>query len=228
MTHCCPVEHCSVPVPRGVYMCARHWRMVPRPLQAAVYDSYRRTPGISDNHREALRIVNATEASRGALGLPAGMYALTVWQPWATLIIAGAKPFEFRRWAFTDRPALRRLVGQEIVVHAGARKPKPGELLDVLDRIQEGESALDATIATPIVQDTLAAVETKRPLPIPLGAAIGTVTLGAPRSVIDLFADKVADSDRLDQHMYGWPVSNPKPFPQPVPAVGAQGFWRYS
>jgi len=26
-------------------MCARHWRMVPRPLQAAVYDSFRREGG---------------------------------------------------------------------------------------------------------------------------------------------------------------------------------------
>lgn len=228
MTHRCPVDHCSSMVSRGVYMCARHWRMVPRPLQAAVYDSYRRQPGISDNHCEALRIVNATEASRGALCLPAGMKALTVWQPWATLIIAGAKRYEFRRWAFTDRPGLRRLVGQEIVIHAGARPPKAHELRDVLDRIEEGESALEASIATPIVLDTLTALEAKKPLPIPLASALGTVTLGEPRSVIDLFADKVADSDRLDQHMYGWPVSAPKPFSQPVPAVGAQGFWSWS
>ena len=26
------------------------------------------------------------------------MKALTIWQPWATLIMLGAKPFEFRRW----------------------------------------------------------------------------------------------------------------------------------
>ena len=26
------------------------------------------------------------------------MRALTIWQPWASLIIIGAKPFEWRRW----------------------------------------------------------------------------------------------------------------------------------
>ena len=45
------------------------------------------------------------------------MKALTIWQPWASLIIAGAKPFEFRGW----RPPAS-LIGQRIVIHAAARK----------------------------------------------------------------------------------------------------------
>jgi hypothetical protein len=38
------------------------------------------------------------------------MKALTIWQPWASLIMAGCKPYEFRRWA-----APQRLVGQRLV-----------------------------------------------------------------------------------------------------------------
>lgn len=53
------------------------------------------------------------------------MKALTVWQPWATLIIAGAKPFEFRRWDYRTRD--RGLEGQRIVIHAGARPIKRAE-----------------------------------------------------------------------------------------------------
>ena len=45
------------------------------------------------------------------------MKALTIWQPWASLIIAGAKPYEFRGWR-----APRALIGQRIVIHAAARK----------------------------------------------------------------------------------------------------------
>jgi ASCH domain. len=45
------------------------------------------------------------------------MKALTIWQPWASLIIAGAKPYEFRGWR-----APRSLIGQRIVIHAAARK----------------------------------------------------------------------------------------------------------
>ena len=45
------------------------------------------------------------------------MKALTIWQPWASLIMAGAKPWEWRGWA-----PPRSLVGQRIAIHAGARK----------------------------------------------------------------------------------------------------------
>src|SRR3546814_20644641 len=45
------------------------------------------------------------------------MKALTIWQPWASLIIAGAKPYEFRGWR-----APRSLIGQRIIIHASAKK----------------------------------------------------------------------------------------------------------
>lgn len=51
------------------------------------------------------------------------MLALTIWQPWASLIAAGAKPFEWRSW-----PAHRGLVGRRIAIHAGARPPRKSEI----------------------------------------------------------------------------------------------------
>lgn len=33
------------------------------------------------------------------------------------------------------------------------------------------------------------------------------------------------DSDRLDDHMWGWPLSDIQPFDAPIPMNGAQGFW---
>lgn len=50
-------------------------------------------------------------------------YALTVWQPWATLIAIGAKPFEFRGWA-----APKAYQGQRIAIHAGSRRPSVREM----------------------------------------------------------------------------------------------------
>jgi hypothetical protein len=44
------------------------------------------------------------------------MHAVTVWQPWATLIAEGLKPLEFR-----SRPLPSALVGTRIGIHAGAR-----------------------------------------------------------------------------------------------------------
>ncbi|MCY4560236.1 MAG: ASCH domain-containing protein [Chloroflexi bacterium] len=44
------------------------------------------------------------------------MYAITLHQPWASLIALGLKTVETRSW-----PAPARLVGQTVAVHAGKR-----------------------------------------------------------------------------------------------------------
>lgn len=232
MTHRCPIDNCTANVPRGVYMCARHWRMVPGPLKAAVYASFHATGGISDNHLEATRVVNAAEAGRAVPGLTAGMKALTLWQPWASLIMIGAKPYEFRKWDFTEprrpgvvktTPTFAKLVGQRIVIHAGARPPKKAELEDIIARIDDGESALIAEAAKPFIERVI-----DGEIKLPLAHALGTAVIGQPQKSFDLFKHIVADSDRLDHQMYAWPVSDVQPFPSPVPAFGAQGFWNWN
>ena len=223
MTHACPIADCTAKVPSKVFMCARHWRMVPTPLKAAVYASYETTGRLSDNHTEAVRVVTAAEAGRAMPGLTPGMKALTLWQPWASLIMIGAKPWEFRKWNFTDKPHLARLVDQRIVIHAGARPVKKFELEDIIARIEEGESALVADIAKPYIEKVLDGDE--KP---PLAAALGTAVIGRPQKSFDLFKHIVADSDRLDHQMYAWPASDVRPFERSIPASGAQGFWNWN
>jgi hypothetical protein len=62
------------------------------------------------------------------------MKALTIWQPWASLIMAGAKPVEWRGW-----PCPRWIVGQRIAIHAGARPARPAEIADIIARIDDTE-----------------------------------------------------------------------------------------
>ena len=51
------------------------------------------------------------------------VYAITLHQPWASLIALGVKTVETRSW-----PAPTRLVGQRIAVHAGKRLiRRPGD-----------------------------------------------------------------------------------------------------
>ena len=197
--------------------------MVPSPLKAAVYASYETTGRLSDNHREAVRVVDAAERGRIVPGLTPGMKALTLWQPWASLIMIGAKPWEFRKWNFTDKPNLAKLVDQRIVIHAGARPHKRFELEDIIARIEEGESALVADIAKPFIEKIIDGEIT-----IPLAVALGTAVIGRPQNSFELFKHIVADSDRLDHQMYAWPVSDPQAFAQPIPAAGAQGFWNWN
>lgn len=44
------------------------------------------------------------------------MKAISLWQPWASLIACGAKPFETRHWA-----PPRELIGQRIAIHAAKK-----------------------------------------------------------------------------------------------------------
>jgi hypothetical protein len=44
------------------------------------------------------------------------MKAISLWQPWASLIACGAKPFETRHWA-----PPRELIGQRISIHAAKK-----------------------------------------------------------------------------------------------------------
>lgn len=57
MTHHCHADGCSTPVPPKMFMCLRHWRMVPRALQAAVWAAYRPGQEITkDPSREYLEV----------------------------------------------------------------------------------------------------------------------------------------------------------------------------
>ena len=44
------------------------------------------------------------------------MMAISLWQPWASLIACGAKPFETRHWS-----PPRHLIGQTIAIHAAKK-----------------------------------------------------------------------------------------------------------
>jgi hypothetical protein len=152
------------------------------------------------------------------------MKALTIWQPWASLIIAGAKPFEFRGWAFP-----KSLQGQRIVIHAGARAVKPDEVLDLIWRLQKaggsgtGGTGLKPEIALPILEKLRHA-----PKMLPLAHGLGTGVLGTPRRASALFAGDVADSDRVNHSIIAWPLTDSQPFEPPMPARGAQGFWDWA
>ncbi|MBL8795218.1 MAG: ASCH domain-containing protein [Planctomycetia bacterium] len=78
------------------------------------------------------------------------MKALTIQQPWASLIVAGAKCHETRSWSTRHRGPL--------LIHAGARFPEPARLLC---RREPFLSALDGRTAAEL----------------PLGVVIGSVEI---------------------------------------------------
>jgi hypothetical protein len=152
------------------------------------------------------------------------MKALTLWQPWGTLIILGAKPYEFRRWDYRSRYS--NLEGQRIVIHAGSRPVRLDEVRDILARIDAGYSALEQQIAVPLLERIWNAHKGEGV--VELSAGLGTAILGKPRRPLELFGGKINDSDRIDHSIWAWPLSEVERWEEPIPCRGAQGFWNWS
>lgn len=171
------------------------------------------------------------------------MKALTLWQPWASLIVVLAKPFEFRGWNPRHR-GFAGLIGQRFVIHAAARPMVAEEIRDIVDNLQFGGANAAATclFAEPALELLLPLYHLKKPDGLPLSAGVGTAVLGEPRNGIDIavsefgFPDEAKDelpglpgfdSDRREHANWGWPMLDIERWAAPVAMRGAQGFWNW-
>jgi hypothetical protein len=137
------------------------------------------------------------------------MKALTLWDPWASLIMIGVKRLETRPWRL---PA--SMVGQRIAIHASKKVPKA--VFEDAMRNQYIRSALsldpDFTNFHP-------------------GCVLGTVELGDCYSTEDLIADDLNLRERAfgdyTPGRYAFELRNVVRFETPVPALGRQKFWNW-
>lgn len=158
------------------------------------------------------------------------MKALTIWQPWASLIMAGAKPYEFRGW----RPPAS-IIGQRIVIHAAARKVDFEELtvlfniLALRDKSADiamaaAETCLLPELAIPVLNRTLEKQ-------VPFACGLGTALVGEPRLGTEIAEEfgvpRANDSDRDEHANWGWPMLDIDVWPEPIPMRGAQGLWNW-
>lgn len=160
------------------------------------------------------------------------MKALTIWQPWASLIMVGAKPYEFRGksyLAYMGHPS----PGERIVIHAGARPVKPVEIGDLIWRLgnEADTTGLVVDRARALLDRVAAAYKCRL---LPLGAGLGTAIIGKPINAGQIFgaayehvATMPMDSDR-GEFNWAWPLTDIRAFPVPVPCRGLQGFWNWS
>lgn len=144
------------------------------------------------------------------------MRALTLMQPWATLVLVGAKRIETRSWRVTYRGPL--------AIHAAKRFPK-----DAKDLCQAPGFSL-----------ALAGEQ------LPLGVVLATCRLIACIPTRELQrnrtieADPVANASNLEmtdqERLFGnytpgrwaWLLSDVKPLQEPVPTKGALGLWNWN
>ncbi len=150
--------------------------------------------------------------------MPETCPAITIWQPWAELIMAGLKAHEFRSW-----PAPAGVRRRRIAIHAGAHKPTRDEIGELLYQLQtdRGHYTLGLRLTAAETLDAVKLVE--RSIALPRGVILGTVWMGDPQRCTDLFP-----TDDASAGMWGWPVTEPRRLPVPLPARGEQGWWTWS
>ena len=136
------------------------------------------------------------------------MKAISLWQPWATLMAVGAKAVETRSWA----PRGLR-VGDRFAIHAAKKQDADSLFLCV-----------EEPFRTVLVER--AGIEFVRDLPF--GAIVATVQLGGvyrTESIRDsLSEDERAFGDYRDGR-YGWFTVDCRRLAEPIPCRGAQGLW---
>ncbi len=158
------------------------------------------------------------------------MKALTIWQPWASLIIAGAKPYEFRGWR-----APRSLIGQRIVIHAAARKIDRIEVLGLLNTLIERDfDQIGCELAARtclIPEKAISILNQALACELPISAGLGTTIIGEPRLGTEIAEElgvpRANDSDRDEHANWGWPMLEIEAWETPIPMRGAQGFWNW-
>ena len=153
------------------------------------------------------------------------MKALTIWQPWASLIIIGAKPYEFRSW-----PAPAWLVDERMAIHAAARAIDWREVHQLVRLLEAGgryaaRTCLHVDSALRLLRDAMNGLE------LPLGAGLGTAVVGTPKqgwAVAEEFGVTRANDSERDAHSnWAWPMLDIERWEQPFPMKGAQGLWTW-
>lgn len=148
------------------------------------------------------------------------MLALTVWQPWTSLIAELAKPIEWRGWPFPER-----MIGMRVAIHAGARPVKRTEIKELLLELHyygQAGTSLIPEIAIPLLERWHTS-----PGALPLSTVLCTAILGQPIRATDYAKSRGIDSTRIDHAKYGWPLTDIEPVIPMAPARGTQGFWRW-
>ena len=152
------------------------------------------------------------------------MLALTIWQPWGSLIIAGAKPYEFGGWRTS-----RSIIGQRVVIHAAARKVDWREVHQLVRLLEAGGRYAAKTCLHPSLGLELLRSGMATPATLPIGAGLGTAIIGEPRNGLEIAEEfgvpRANDSDRDEHANWGWPMLEIERWAEPIPMRGAQGFW---
>ena len=128
------------------------------------------------------------------------MKAITIKQPWASLIVSGLKDIENRTW---NCP--KKYLGKRVLIHAAKTS------------VKEGWSALNGMQIEKVSKHKDKLYGDNEDLP--KGAIIGSV------EIVDCIQNH--PSPWAEKGVWNWVLANPILFPEPIPAKGKLSFWEY-
>jgi hypothetical protein len=157
--------------------------------------------------------------------------AITIWQPWASLLACGAKRYETRGWETKYRGP--------IAIHAAAKKPPrqkelPWKVLDaIINAITEAfghwsrnwdNIPLGSIIAVAELTECWKITDNGHTVGSDKAARIEGGKYGGRVNIIE--GDEILFGDWTPGR-YAWELANINMLPKPIPAKGKQGLWRW-
>lgn len=139
------------------------------------------------------------------------MKAISVWQPWASLIISGHKRVETRSW-----PAPYSFRGQRIAIASTNSVRGEQRRAFAVKAFQEHY----LSTGLPGIDD------------LPKGYILGTVVIDGCREIDPDMMQALAPAEEafglFGPGRFAWVLRDPQPLDTPVPVKGAQGLWNWS
>ena len=135
------------------------------------------------------------------------MKALTIREPWASLIMDGFKVVEWRGW---KAPA--SLVGRRLVIHAGLKVDEMA-ILDLRDLDWFARESCGPRV-------DLDAMRARLRRGFVRGAGLGTVVVDSVLSAREFLGDGYDGNTN-----WAWTLRDVERWPLPIPSKGAQGLW---
>lgn len=174
------------------------------------------------------------------------MHCISLWQPWASLIACGAKPYETRSW-----PPPHALIGQTIAIHAakkidkgaaefatdlmyGQHQPGGFELSNKLEATMKGcpDSLLGifgeavmpigCVVCTALLDAAFLLGERADGTAVPAAKVVRRIT---SRQMPDCFTVRYDDFGDYEPGRWAWLLRDVKALVPPPPVVGRQKFF---
>ncbi len=137
------------------------------------------------------------------------MKALSLWQPWASLIVEGHKRIETRGW-----PASKHVIGQRIAIAATKTVQRAGR----------------ETFNSDVFQRHYRETGLPHLSELPHAAVLGTAVLAACEPIDQEVVNRITPAEFFFGHYaigrWAWHLEQIERF-DPIPVRGAQGLWEW-